>query len=117
MKIFFVFLFLLILSPAGFCEEDTILNCDKFTADYWNPFSWFDDARSEMYDRCIYFLEQDVDVRTKKLNILSLYNLNPHEFDYGFVDTWNEELDIEITENVTDIDFVNKTLIRNAFLF
>lgn len=110
--IFFIFLFPTIIFGA----EDSILNCERFEASWWNPFSWFDDMRSELYDECQFILNnQNLDIHNKKLRILELYNPNEHMFDYTFVDTWNEDLEINLSENVEGVEKHNSTIIKNAY--
>lgn len=96
--------------------EDTILNCDRFEASWWNPFDWFNDLRDDLLIECNNILNNpNLDTHNKKLKILELYNPNSHVFNYEFIDTWNEDLEINLSENVEGVEKHNKTYIKNAF--
>lgn len=112
----FSFLFLLFLIPISiYGVEDSILNCDQFSASWWQPFTWFNEIDQDLYNACVIIMAEDISIESKKLKILSLYNPNEHVFNYEFVNKWNDNLDIEIKPGVEGIVMNNLTYIKNGF--
>lgn len=112
-----ILLLLLILFPIIHgAEEDSILNCDRFEAPWWNPFDWFNDLRGDLLIECNNIIaNQTLDINNKKLKILELYNPNQNVFDYKFIDTWNENLEMNLSLDVDGVEKHNQTLIKNAY--
>lgn len=109
-------LILFLLIPNSFAIEDSLLNCDKFSGSWWNPFDWFNDAEQDMYNYCQQILDDSsLTIPQKKLKVLNLYNKDPNVFDFDFVRLWNKDLEIDLSENVEGVQKHNSTLIKDAF--
>jgi len=112
----FLIFFLILSTPLiNGVEQDSILNCDQFSSSLWNPYTWFDNARSELYQACTFILNKNIPIGNKKLEILSLYNPDNNKFNYDFVKEWNKDLNINFSLNVEGIEKINKTYIKNSF--
>ncbi len=115
MKYNLLFFLLLLIPTITYAYDDSILNCEQFEGDWWNPLDWVEDTNKLLLLECDSIMLEEISDRSKKIKILNLYNQDINTFDYEFVNKWNNDIEIDLSLDVQDIIKNNQTLIKNAF--